>query len=278
MKNILQKEQIISFEIYPPRSKETFQELIKNIYVLELLNPDFISVTTSKNKKFQYLTYDLVKYLVENTKLKIVPHITCLNSTENEIYTLLNAYEKLGIDSVIALRGDLPNIHEVPQNTLYFLHSIDLVEYIKQIFPNMVVGVAGYPEGHPEALNRLLDMRWLKKKSDAADFIITQMCFNSAIFDEFLDKCKYFNVQKPIIAGIMPIYQAVDLPKVLDLGKNIDIPCWYLEGINRNEKEDTLTMSFIYDCLNFFNIKGIHIYSMNQLNKLAGLCEKIKKF
>jgi methylenetetrahydrofolate reductase (NADPH) len=196
----------LSFEFFPPRDKAGEDKLFENIAKLEALNPTFVSVTygagggTSKNTK------NVVLRILQETSLVPMPHLTCVDQDRNELKSIMQDYMKLGIENVLALRGDPPKGTETftpPKDG--FCYASDLVQLTASL-KGFSIGVAVYPEGHCESPDLETDMYYTKQKIDAgADFAITQMFFDNVYFYNFLERAAKADIKIPIIPGIMPI-------------------------------------------------------------------------
>ncbi len=136
----------ISYEFFPPKTQQTSQELFENISALMPLKPAYVSVTYGAGGSTRERTHDLVVKLQRETDLTIVSHLTCVGSGKREIQDILLKYQGHGIHNIMALRGDPPKGStevEIPEDGFPF--ASDLVMFIKQHFPHMGVGVAGFP-------------------------------------------------------------------------------------------------------------------------------------
>ena len=168
-----------SFELFPPKSQKAAEQLFATISDLSPLELAYVSVTYGAGGSTRDLTHDLVVRIQQETDLTVVSHMTCVGSTKDEIKSILDTYAESGIENILALRGDPPKgkaFEPVPGG---FGYAAELVAFIRKHYPQMGIGVAGYPEGHPETPNRLLEMDYLKAKVDAgADYICTQLFFD----------------------------------------------------------------------------------------------------
>lgn len=169
---------VFSFEFFPPKKDADWETLFETITALSPLNPSYVSVTYGAGGSTRTRTHDLVTRIQKETGLSVVSHLTCIASTSGETGEILENYQSHGINNVLALRGDKPTGTEsIADAVKDFPHAIDLVRFIKNNHPDIGVGVAGFPEGHPETPNRLQEIEYLKAKVDAgADYIVTS-CF-----------------------------------------------------------------------------------------------------
>ncbi len=200
-----------SFEFFPPKSKENEDKLFEAIGELESLKPAFVSVTYGAGGSTQENTRHIVKRIKEETLLIPMPHLTCIGQSQEELKTILSDYMSLGIENVLALRGDPPQgtTTVTPKNGLCY--AKDLVQ-IATSFNAFSIGVAVYPEGHVESPSFEMDMVYTKQKIDAgADFAITQMFFENRFFYQFMERAERVGIHIPIIPGIMPI---TDIEKI----------------------------------------------------------------
>ena len=203
---IAEKGESLSFEFFPPKDKAAEDRLFENIAKLEALNPTFVSVTYGAGGGTLKNTRHLVLRILQETPLVPMPHLTCVDQNKDELKAILKDYLKLGIENVLALRGDPPKGVEKftpPKNG--FCYAKDLVQ-LSVSLSGFSISVAVYPEGHCESPNLEMDMYYTKQKIDAgADFAITQMFFDNDYFYDFMERAAKANIKIPIIPGIMTI-------------------------------------------------------------------------
>lgn len=261
-----------SFEFFPPKTPEASQTLFETIERLTPLHPSFVSITYGANGSTRDLTRDLVIRLQHQTSLNVVAHITAIGASRHQIHTLLEEYAQAGIQNLMVLRGDLPKGQPndaLPVNG--FRYAADLVAYIKKHFPQMGIGVAAFPEGHPETPNRLLEMEYLKAKVEAgADYICTQLFFDNRDFYDFCERCELADIRIPILAGIMPITSLSGLRRMSELALGARIPAKLLRAVQRAEDDKAIerigihwTTEQVFDLYDQ-NVKGIHFYTLNR--------------
>jgi len=203
---IAEKGESLSFEFFPPKDKAAEDRLFENIAKFEALNPAFVSVTYGAGGGTLKNTRHVVLRILQETPLVPMPHLTCVDQNRDELKAILEDYMKLGIENVLALRGDPPKGAEKftpPKDG--FCYARDLVQLAVSL-SGFSICVAVYPEGHCESPNLEMDMYYTKQKIDAgADFAITQMFFDNSYFYNFLERAAKADIKIPIIAGIMPI-------------------------------------------------------------------------
>ena len=195
-----------SFEFFPPKDSDGFDQLFKTIDNLKPLNPAFVSVTYGAGGSTRSKTIDLVGRIKKEIGLESMAHLTCVGHNSDEILNVLGDIKKQNVDNVLALRGD-PPAGEInftkPKNG--FGYAVELVQFMCERF-SFCIGVAGYPEGHPESSNRKEDLFHLKKKVLAgASFIVTQLFFDNKYYFDFVANLRNIGIDVPVIPGIMPI-------------------------------------------------------------------------
>ncbi len=284
VKDILASEKTsFSFEFFPPKSSEASENLFKSIKDLMPLSPSYVSVTYGAGGSTRDRTHDLIMKIRRETDLTVVSHLTCVGSTKDEIKSILTSYKNNGVENILALRGDMPNDRENYSTPVDgFPYAIDLVSFIKNKFPGICVGVAGFPEGHPETPNRLKEIDHLKAKIDAgADYIVTQLFFDNRDFYDFCERCELAGIKIPIIAGIMPITTRDGMIRMAELAAGARIPGRLLKAIARAQDDDYVEKVGVHwateqvrDLLDN-NVRGIHFYTLNTSQSTLKLYESL---
>jgi len=260
-----------SFEFFPPKTEEASHALLETISKLSPIQPSFVSVTYGAGGSTNQLTQNLVIRLKQETPLNVVAHLTAIGASRDEIKAQLDRYSAAGIENVLALRGDPPkgNPSFAPAAD-GFAHAADMVAFIKKNFPHFSVSVAGFPEGHPETPNRLLEMDYLKAKVDAgADCICTQLFYDNRDFYDFCERCEIAGIKVPIIAGIMPVTSISGLRRMSELALGARIPAKLLRAVLRARGDDAVekigihwSTQQVFDLYDH-NVSGIHFYTLN---------------
>ena len=261
-----------SFEFFPPQTAETSKSLFDSIKELTPLKPSYVSVTYGAGGSTRQLTHDLIVRLQKESQLTIVSHLTCVGASKDEIKEILTKYNDSGIQNIMALRGDPPKGEtQFVQTPNGFAYAAELVAFIKKHFPNMGVGVAGFPEGHPATPNRLKEIDNLKAKVDAgADYICTQLFFENRDFYDFCERCEIAGIKVPIIAGIMPVTSRKGFTRMAELALGAHFPAKLIRAISRAEDDEYVEKVGIHwateqvrDLIDR-NVAGIHLYTLNR--------------
>ncbi|MBU0480107.1 MAG: methylenetetrahydrofolate reductase [NAD(P)H] [Proteobacteria bacterium] len=284
VKDILEKEKTsFSFEFFPPKTEESWNALFFHIKDLMPLKPSYVSVTYGAGGSTRDNTHDLVVRINKETDLTAVSHLTCVGSTRNEMKSILENYSASGISNILALRGDPPKgqtgWQETPDG---FKYAAELVGFIKKNFPGMCIGVAGFPEGHPETPNRLKEIEFLKEKVDAgADYIVTQLFFENRDFYDFRERCLLAGINVPILAGIMPITTKHGMIRMAELAGGARLPARLLKSIDRAQDDNYVENVGIHwateqvrDLLDN-NVKGVHFYTLNSSEATLKIYESL---
>ena len=281
-----------SFEFFPPKSERASESLFETIKDLESLAPSYVSITYGAGGTTRERTHDLVEKILEKTTLIPIPHLTCVQHTEEEISNILKRYSDKGISNILALRGDNPKGDaQYDRSKDSFCFARDLVEFIRD-FDNSTldkksksfgIGVAGFPEGHPETPNRFKEMDYLKAKVDSgADYICTQLFFDNHDFFDFRDRCELAGIKIPIIAGVMPVTSISGMQRMADLAAGSRFPAKLLKSIDRcNLDSDAVERVGIQyateQCSDLLNngVDGIHFYTLNKSKSTRGVFEAL---
>ncbi len=265
-----------SFEYFPPRTEAGWGALFATIAECEALAPSFVSVTYGAGGSTRAQTHDLVVRLRQDTSLDPMPHLTCVGHRADEIEGILTRYAEAGVSNVLALRGDPQPDAAVGD----FAHAVDLVRAIQRFNDagrhgagsRFGVAVAGFPEGHPQTPNTLVQMDHLKAKVDAgADAIITQLFFDNGAFHDWRERCQLAGIRVPIVAGIMPVTSLSGLRRMAELAAGTRYPAKLLRALARAGSDDEAvarvgTHWATEQCRDLIDagVAGIHFYTLNK--------------
>ena len=270
----------LSFEIFPPKKDTELENIDETLEVLCELEPDFISVTFGAGGSSNCnRTIELAKKIKYDYNIEPVVHLTCLHYDKKEIDEFAKVLRYEGIENILALRGD-PNPNAGAKDD--FKHSSDLISYLKNDNDFCFLG-ACYPECHPESPNVVSEMKSLKKKVDAgAEVLLSQLFFDNDIFYKFHEECEIAGLGVPVIPGVMPVINAAQIKRMVSLC-HASFPRRFQQIISRYEdnKEALFDAGMSY-CLSQIidllvsDIKGIHLYTMNNPLVARRICEGIR--
>ncbi|HYD18040.1 MAG TPA: methylenetetrahydrofolate reductase [Patescibacteria group bacterium] len=272
----------VSFEFFPPKNAKMEETLWEAFALLSQLHPKFISVTYGAGGTTRQRTHDIVTQIKKRTGLDTAAHLTCIGHTRAEIAEIVDGYWREGIRHIVALRGDMPNNEGryVPTPGGYE-YADDLVAGLKKIAP-FEISVAGYPEGHPEAINAQMDLLNLKKKVDAgADRVITQFFMNPEKFLSFRDRAVAAGINVPIVPGILPITNFSRMVEFSDKC-GTKIPRWMVqlfEGLDDHPKTRELVAATVASeqcrVLHEEGVRDFHFYTLNRAELTLAICHML---
>ena len=272
----------LSFEVFPPKKDEEFDNAYQIMQELGKLNPDFISCTYGAGGSRASKTIEIASFIRKELQIDAIAHITCVGFTKEDLQKNCDLLKEAGINHVLALRGDRPQTMTDEQyNSREFYYATDLVRYLKE-HTDLQISGACYPEKHFESPSFEEDLRHLKEKVDTGvSSLISQMFFNNDYFYRFLDKAKALGINVPIHAGIMPITTAKQLGTTVSLsGSSVPKELADLIATYGDDKEDMRKAGVDYAVRQIRDLKehgvdGIHIYSMNKVKTTTEICSMI---
>ncbi len=270
-----------SCEFFPPKTEQGKENLRETIQELKKINPAYLSCTYGAGGTTQEGTWETVKE-IKNCGINAVPHITCIGSTKDKISGLLDSYRKLGINRIVALRGDLP---EGQDKAGEFMFANELVAFIRaETGDHFHIEVAAYPEKHPEAATLEDDIKNFKRKVDAgASSAITQYFFDPDSYFQFIGNCEKLGIDIPVVPGIMPITNYKQLARFSDsCGAIIPKPIRTKLESYGDDLESIRSFGFdvIVDlCTKLLDAgcPGLHFYSMNRAEPTVGIWNQLNQ-
>jgi methylenetetrahydrofolate reductase (NADPH) len=259
--------QLFSFEFFPPQTPEGVEKLAATRKRLAPLKPEFFSVTFGAGGSTQDRTMDTIRQ-IKAEGYNAAPHLSCVGSTRENIRGILNTYKEMGIERIVALRGDLPSgMGSIGE----FQYANELVSFIRaQTGDHFHIEVAAYPEFHPQAKSAQEDILNFKRKVAAgADSAITQYFYNADGYFRFVDACRKLGVSVPIVPGIMPIVKFAQLARFSD-ACGAEIPRWMRKTMESFGDDNESVQAFGLDVVTQLCEKllaggapGLHVYTLN---------------
>jgi methylenetetrahydrofolate reductase (NADPH) len=274
---------LFSFEFFPPKNDEDVAHLLATARTLKSLHPAYISVTWGAGGGTRRKTLDLVSTIKSDIGIESMAHLTCVGVGRREIDDILEDIQRRGVENILALRGDPPKgATAFVAHSDGFLHADELVAHLRKQ-SDICLGVAGYPEGHPECPRLDQDLDHLKRKVDkGADFIVTQLFFNTPDFLRFRDKAVARGIRQPIVAGIMPITNVGQVKRFTTLcGAKIPTPL--NASLDRMQDNPDAVIELGIDhatqqCRDLLaeGVQGIHFYTLNRSHSTQEILRRLQ--
>ena len=278
------KAPVISFEFFPPKTDEGDRNLLeKTIPALMKLKPDFCSVTYGAGGSTRDKTLMIVDRIQREHGLTGMSHLTCVNSTKEQLREVLLEARRRGIQNILALRGDPPGgIGEFRKIPGGFEFSRELVAFIKEL-GGFCIGTAGFPEGHIACQEgKIVDWQRLKEKVDAgADFVITQLFFDNRDFFEFRDHMAKLGLTVPVVPGMLPILSTSQIKKFTTLC-GARIPAAMMTKLEGYGDNDAAVTAYGIDyataqCQELLRegVEGLHFYTLNKAHSTTAVVKNL---
>lgn len=279
---ILKRRQTLSFEIFPPKPEldRDLSGIKKTISTLRSEEPDFISVTYGAGGGNRPRALDIAK-IVLSMGMQPLSHLTAVGYTREDVETLLASLFRLEVRNILALRGDIPKSFGGGKSPWKdYRTALDLVESVA-CAGDFCIGGAAYPEGHQESVSPEMDVDFMREKVRAGvSFFITQLFFENDDFRKFIDRVESSGMDVPIIAGVMPVFKARQIRRIVELS-GCAVP-EKLERLLDRYAEDDASMADAgmdyaaeqIDDLWRDGVRGVHIYTMNRADGVLGILER----
>ena len=209
----------VSLEFFPPKEREAWAGFFDVVERLLPVHPLFVSVTYGAGGSTHAHTLEIVSRLKTAYGLEPMAHLTCVGASREKIRGFLDGLRAAGVDNVLALRGDPPRGQEnfVPDSD-DFQHASDLVSFIRREYPGLCLGVAGYPECHPEAVSPEADLDFLRQQlALGGDFVVTQLFFDNDCYFRFVEKVRALGIDAPIVPGVLPVMSLASVKRLVGM-------------------------------------------------------------
>jgi methylenetetrahydrofolate reductase (NADPH) len=271
-----------SLEFYPPKEKKDWPAFFQTVTELRSIGPLFASVTYGAGGSTQDNTLALAGKLRE-LGLETMAHLTCVGADKAKIAAFLRDLRAVGVENVLALRGDPPQGQQVDRDKAFFRYAADLVRFVREQDPLMGLAVAGYPAAHPESVTFRADREHTCDKIRAgAEFVITQLFFDVREYEDFVSYVRAQGIRVPIIPGVLPIQSLESVRRVLALcGANIPGKLYLeLEAANARGGAAAVKEAGIafavrqIKALLEFGAPGIHLYTLNRASTCLRIVEE----
>lgn len=276
------KKKIFSVEFFPPKDEAGGERMLNTASLIQPHKPDFVSITYGAGGGTRSTTMRYAKILREEHGFEVMPHLTCVGHTRDELLEILEDFAEAGFGNVMALRGDPPKgeseFRTVPGGLSY---GSDLVSLIRENFPDFGIGVGGYPEKHPEAPNSQTDLINLKTKVDAgADFITTQLFFDNQVYFDFVTQCEEMGITVPILPGLLPVLSLGQVRRFCDMCES-RLPSRLEQNLEAQPKEGQAEVGARWaleqvEGLLAGEAPGFHLYALNQSASTLAILEGIR--
>lgn len=273
-----------SFEFFPPKTEAGVVNLYRRIERMSRLHPAFVDITWGAGGSTAERSMEIASYTQNLNGLDTMLHLTCTNMSRYDLVKVLADARRAGIQNILALRGDPPRgLEQWEAHDEGFSYAIDLVRLIREEHGDyFCIGVAGYPEGHQESPSYEEDILFLKQKVDAgAEFVITQLFFDSGTYLRFVQDCRSVGISCPILPGIMPIHNYQSFERMARFCSRI--PEAMLEGLEPIKNDDEAVQEFGIKVIGEMcrtvlenGSQGLHFYTLNLEKVVSQLVAELR--
>ena len=279
--DILNSDKItISFEVFPPKTGASFENVLETSRRIAALKPAFMSVTYGAGGGTSEFTADIAADLQDTYGVPMLAHLTCVSSTKDFVAATVEKYKERGIENIMALRGDIPKDGKIADD---YRHASELIYELKEM-GDFCIGGACYPEGHVESEYKKEDLKHVKEKVDAGcDFLTSQMFFDNNIFYNFLYRAREAGIFCPIVPGIMPITAKKQLANSVAMS-GTNVPARFSAIVDRfgDDPAAMQQVGIVYASDQIIDliangVNHIHVYSMNKPEVAEGILANLSK-
>jgi len=264
---------LLSYEFFPPKTEKGMISLQQAIEGLLDTDPDFVTVTYGAGGSTRDQTLEIGELLRRFRYQPVMPHLTCVGNTREELHAIADRIHEDGFRNIMTLRGDPPKGHETFVTSEGGLSSArELVQLLKARHPDFCLGVAGYPEAHPESRGKQADMDYLKAKVDAgASFITTQLFLENTVYYRFVEDCETAGIQVPVLPGLMPALSLDQIRRITSMcgaGLPKELESKLIKA--GDDKEAAMNAGILWCTEQIVDllkqgVPGIHLYILNQI-------------
>jgi methylenetetrahydrofolate reductase (NADPH) len=275
---------VFSFEFFLPKLPEDMDPFLGRVRELKALDPSFVTLTYGAGGSARNATIEMAGRIKKEVGIETVCHLTCVTHTRAEIAAILDQLKALGINHLVALRGDQPKEGgSLAPRERDFGHAADLVAFVRAR-GGFRMAVAGYPEAHPECRDKALDMAHLAAKVAAGgDWVITQLFFDNKDYFDFVRRARAAGIAAPIVPGIMPVTGYAQLQRFTALC-GAALPADLTAALEpvKNDAEAVVRAGIEHatrQCLGLLEggAPGIHFYTLNRSRSTAAILARLRQ-
>ncbi len=271
----------LSFEVFPPKKSSNYDSVAEATEKIAALHPAFMSVTYGAGGGTSEYTLNIAKNIHDKYGTTVLPHLTCISSTKDQVHTMIGRIREMGFDNIMALRGDIPEggspVHD-------YRYAAEMIREIREIDPEICVGGACYPDGHVECAHKDEDILHVKEKVEAGcDFLTTQMFFDNSVYYNYLYRLREKGVTVPVLAGIMPITNPKQVSRSVALS-GTTVPNRFRAIVDRfgDNPASMKQAGIIYAAEQIIDLiandcKYIHVYTMNKPDVAEGILNALSE-
>lgn len=275
-------KRVLSFELFPPKTDQGMEELMKTAGELARYQPDFVTCTYGAGGSTRDRTLSITKNVRKSLGIPVASHLTCVGSTKDQLRDYLRSSALAGVDYIVALRGDPPKGDtEFKPVAGGLSYANELVSLIRDEFPQFGIAVAGYPEVHQEAPNAEIDLQNLVRKVECgADIIITQLFYDNDDFFRFCDRCLAAGISIPIVPGLLPVLSLAQVQRIAGLCK-ARLPDELVQKLSQSDQADwqfkvgvehaTRQAAQLFE----HGVPGIHFYVLNKSHATSQILDSL---
>lgn len=276
---------VVSVEFFPPKNEEGGQQILKTAESLKAsVQPDFVSITYGAGGTTRERTLRYARLLKDQYQFQVMPHLTCVGASKDELKSLISIYQEEGFCNIMALRGDAPKgTTEFQAHPDGLRYANELVAFIRSQFSGFCLGVAGYPEVHPESPTPAADIEHLKLKCDAGgSFITTQLFFDNQAYFDFVSRCRGSGIEQPVLPGLLIALSATQVKRFCEFSKT-NVPPALMAQLEACGTDDAASaqvgIRWAFDQIKGLlaaGAPGFHLYILNRSDPAIELVRQLK--
>ena len=278
------KKPTLSFELLPAKTPNEEKKFSKPIGRILDLSPDFVSITFGAGGATRGGSLELADRMKNKLGQEVLAYFAGFGLGPADISTVLDEYQRIGIENILAVRGDTPrDLEDFQPHPDSFPHASDLLAHIRPKY-SFCLGAAGYPEGHVEAESKDRDIEYLSQKiAKGAEFVVCNYFYDNRFFLDFRERCRDRGIDVPMLPGIMPIY-SIKMMNILSSLCGATIPASIREGISdlpEGDKDALVEFGIEFataQCRGLLKagVPGLHFYTMNRAKSVSSILANLR--